>query len=403
MAGRDLRFTGTMTIALLGLAFIGQTPAAAQIALSANDGKQIRAGDAVPGPFPDELVTLSLTPRGAHILGRVEAPATLSGPPTSVAMDVSGRFALVTSAQRLGSDNKLVPYGIVSLVSLADPRHPRILDKLELPAGAMGVSLTGDGRLALIACAQADVIAVVAVEQESKLKLVGTVPLEAKAEPRDVVVAPDGKAAYAVRFGDGRLTQLAIASMTVTRVRDLPVGPNPDGAIITADGHWLYNTNFGGTPFSGTDGAIAIVDLTAGKMTGGVTVGKAPEHVTLSPDGRYLAAIVGNGAAFTRTAANFATVFGSLELFRADGASLVPVAQADIGHNCQGVVFSRDGRQLLVQCAVEKSITLFHFDGQKLTRDAGEPLTFDARPGAIATAYSRDTRSSNSVMVSKHK
>jgi DNA-binding beta-propeller fold protein YncE len=123
-------------------------------------------------------------------------------------------------------------------------------------------------------------------------------------------------------------------------------------------------------------------------MVAGVEVGPTPEHVALSPDGRYLAAVIGNGSAFTRTATNFAEVTGRLKVLRVDGARLVAVAEAPIGHNCQGAAFSDDGRTIVVQCAVEKTISSFRFDGKALT-PVSEVLTFDARPGAIATRKSR--------------
>jgi len=65
------------------------------------------------------------------------------------------------------------------------------------------------------------------------------------------------------------------------------------------------------------------------------------------------------------------------------------VAEADTGHNCQGTTFSDDNKTVLMQCATEKDIEVFHFDGTSLTRDQGATLTFDSRPGAIATARTR--------------
>ena len=62
----------------------------------------------------------------------------------------------------------------------------------------------------------------------------GQVKLEAKAEPRDVLIAPDGKTAYALRFGDGKVTKLTIKGDQLTRVADFDVGVQPDGGSISA-------------------------------------------------------------------------------------------------------------------------------------------------------------------------
>lgn len=379
---------GRLPIAGCALLLIASHAARAQVAVSAHDGKQVREGDLVPGPFPDEVVTFGFGPEGPVILGRVSASGTLNGPPVSVAVAPDGRFALVANAQRPGPDGKLVPYGVVSLIDIADPKRPRLVQRLELPAGAMGVTLNRDASVALVSSAADDSISLLTIDHGASLRLISSIRLEPKSEPRDVIFAPDGRHAYAVRFGDARLTELAVSRKQLTRVRDIPVGVQPDGAIISRDGLYLYNTNFGGTALSGAAGAISSVDLRAGKMVAAIPVGQTPEHVALSPDGRLLLSVVGNGSAFTRTAANFATVTGRLRVYRVAGATLTQVAEAEIGHNCQGATFSDDARSILVQCAVEKDVTLFHFDGNSLT-EGSAPLTFDARPGAIATAHSR--------------
>ncbi|WP_293972840.1 beta-propeller fold lactonase family protein [Sphingomonas sp.] len=377
----SLFFTATLFL-------LGFPPATAQIAVSAHDGKQVREGDPVAGPFPDEIVTLAFGREGPEILGRVSAPATLNGPPVSVAVAPSGRFALVAVSQRLDDAGKLQPRGAVSLIDIGDPRHPRLVQTLETAPGAMGVTLNPNASLALVTSANDDSIALLAVDRGQALRQIGSIKLDAKAGPRDVIFAPGGKRAYAVRFGDGKITELAVSSSGLSRVRDITVGTQPYGAIIGKDGRYLYNANFGGTPLSGTAGAISTVDLRSGQMVAAVAVGTVPEHVVLSPDGRLLAAVMGNGSAFTRTAANFATVTGRLRLFRVSGPTLTQIAEADIGHNCQGAAFSDDGRALLVQCAVEKDVSLFRIEGETLVR-GNAPLTFDARPGAIATARSR--------------
>jgi len=375
-------------IALLASAM--PVSAGAETVVVALDGKQVRPGDERTGPTRDMVAVLDIAARPPRVVGSVDAPATLNGPPVSVAVSRNGKFALVANSQKLGPDNKTQPDGVVSLISLADPARPKVLRRLAVDAGAMGVWLDPKGRLALVACAGADSIAVLSVRDGETLERVGTIKLEPKSEPRDVIMTPDGRTAYAVRFGDGKLTRLAINGTTVTRAGDIAVGVNPDGAIISRDGRYLYNTNFGGTPLNTPKtGAVSIVDLKAGRMVGAVDVGPIPEHVVLSPDGKYLAVVVGNGSAGTRTAANFSTVLGKLKVFRTAGDRLLPVAEADTGHNCQGATFSADGRRIFVECAVERDITSYDFRDGKLMRAAGDPLVFESRPGAFGSSRGR--------------
>jgi 6-phosphogluconolactonase (cycloisomerase 2 family) len=386
------RYTvGTTAIVLLiAGCIVPPQSAVAQIIVSANDGKQVRSGDPIAGPFPDEVLTLSLDREGRpKVIGRAEAPATLNGPPVSIAVAPNSRFALVASSQRFGTDNKLQPYGIVSMIDLTTPARPRVVKSLELGRGAMGVWMTRDTKLALVVSASDDLVSVLSITPGKEMRLVDTIQLVSKSEPRDVVIAPDNRTAYVVRFGDGKITKLSIEGGAVKRDGDIMVGTNPDGAIITLDGRYLYNTNFGGTALSGKEGAISTVDLRTDRLVAAITVGQTPEHVALSADGRFLVSVVGNGSAFTRDAANFAEKVGRLRVYKAGDRDLVPIAETNIGHNCQGATFSDDSRFILVQCAVEKTIKAFRFDGKSLVAVENGTLTFDSRPAALATARSR--------------
>jgi hypothetical protein len=68
---------------------------------------------------------------------------------------------------------------------------------------------------------------------------------------------------------------------------------------------------------------------------------------------------------------------------------LTPVAESPSCHWAQGGAWSDDGKLFLQQCATERAIQVFRFDGKTLTRDDKATLTFESRPGAIATALSR--------------
>jgi hypothetical protein len=111
--------------------------------------------------------------------------------------------------------------------------------------------------------------------------------------------------------------------------------------------------------------------------------------VVLSADGKYLAVVVGNGSAGLKTAPNFNSVFSKLVIFKRAGGKLEHVTDGQLGHACQGAVWSDDGKALLVQCSVERDIEYFHFDGTTLSKDDSATLHFQSRPGAIVTAKTR--------------
>ncbi|MEO7054209.1 MAG: YncE family protein, partial [Rhizomicrobium sp.] len=118
-------------------------------------------------------------------------------------------------------------------------------------------------------------------------------------------------------------------------------------------------------------------------------VGALPEAVVLSPDGKYVALVIGNGSATVKTAANYNIVFGKLSLFKVGAGTLTHIADAQLGHACQGAVFSDDGKRLLVQCSVERDIRVFDFDGKALTERPEAALKMVSRPGAMVTSKTR--------------
>jgi hypothetical protein len=112
--------------------------------------------------------------------------------------------------------------------------------------------------------------------------------------------------------------------------------------------------------------------------------------VVLSADGRTIAVVVANGSASVRSDPKFDKVLGLLKVFAVgEDGSLTLVAQADTGHWGQGATFSRDNKIILLQCAAEREIEVFRFDGKTLVQDKAAAIPMGARPGSISTAFSR--------------
>jgi hypothetical protein len=159
---------------------------------------------------------------------------------------------------------------------------------------------------------------------------------------------------------------------------------------MTHDGTWLINTNVGGA-LTGEDhtGTITMVDVKAHKLALSLPVGKVPEHATLSPDGKYLAVVLANGAANTKSDPNYDKVVGILKILVVGPGTLDEVARADTCHWAQGAAWSDDGHTLLQQCAAERQIQVFRFDGHTLVQDKAAALPFESRPGSVATWRTR--------------
>lgn len=375
----------------------GSVAAHGQIAVSANDGKQLRPGEAPATRTPDSVSVLDMRSYPPKTLATVDMPASMIGPPSAVAVARNGRFALVTAAQRLSAAGEIELDDTVSMVDLKTPSAPKVAQAVKAGPGASGVSINRAGTLALVASTGDDIISVFRIAG-GRLAPAGKVQLPAKSRPTDVAFAPDGKTALVVAQAAGKLLELTVNGSAVKLSgREYNPGLQPYGVVFSPDGRFAYNTNLGGRPLPAGSpppergvprvGTISSVDLKTGAVNS-VEVGQTPEHVAISKDGRYIAAVVANGSAAPVDAPGYHP-YGLLQIYRVSGGSMTPVAEAQSGAWCQGAVFSDDGRTVLLQCGMTKAVEVYRFDGKSLIQDKAATLTFNGRPGSIATASSR--------------
>ena len=376
--------------ALLAASLFFPVAAHAGLAISANDGKQLQPGE--PMVTPDSISVIDLGHYPPRVIGNVQVPAAMIGPPDAVAVAPGEKLAIVTAAQKFDPADPMHPAADdkVSVIDLTDPTKPRLLQTVSSGAGASGVSINRAGTLVLVAAKGEDAIIVFRLAG-NRLSPAGRVDLGKGAAPTDVVFAPDGRKAYAVAWGVTKIMELAIDNNRVTSTgNDVATGRQPYGAAVTQDGAWLINTNIGGA-LEGSDrtGTITMVDLKAHKLALSVPAGRVPEHVALSPDGKYALVVLANGAATVKSDPGYDKVRGILKIYAVGPGTLTEVAHADSGHWCQGATWSDDGRLILQQCATEREILVYRFDGQALVQDGAASMVFESRPGAIATQHSR--------------
>jgi DNA-binding beta-propeller fold protein YncE len=366
----------------------------AQIAVSANDGKQLRPGEAPATRTSDTVATIDLRSYPPRTIGMVQVPASMIGPPASVAVARDGSFALVTASQRVNAAGELELNDTLSVIDLRDPKAPRLLQTIQAGPGASGVTINRAGTLALVASTGDDVISIFSIARKH-LTAEGKVQLPAKSRPTDVDFAPSGKTALAVAQNSGQLIGLSVAGKAVTIDGSVKTGVQPYGVAYSPDGRFAYNTNLGGrvqpadAPKTAGPriGTVTAVDLKTQTVTA-IDVGQTPEHLTLSADGKYMAVVIANGSGAPPGSPDYSE-FGLLKLYSVKGTTMTPIAEAHSGAWCQGAIFSSNTKMVLLQCAMPRDIEVFRFDGKALTRDEAATLKFDSRPGAIATATSR--------------
>ena len=382
---------GRRLIAVIALLCLCPAAAGARLAISGNDGKQVLAGDQ-DAVMPDSISVIDFAVNPPKIVGQVQVPAAMIGPPEAVVVSRDESFAIVTAAQKYNAADPLHPLDDdkVSVIDLSQPSKPRVLETLASGAGASGIAMNRAQNLVLVAAKMEDAIIIFRLAGKN-LSPAGRLDLGKGAAPTDVVFAPDGRHAYAVAWGVTKIMELRVdGAKLVLTGQDVATGKSPYGAAVTPDSAWLINTNVGGA-LQGEDrtGTLTMVDLKSHRLALSLAVGRTPEHVTLSPDGKYAALVLANGAATTKSDPKYGQITGILKVFAVGAGTLTEVAHADSCHWAQGATFSPDGKLILQQCAAEREILVFRFDGQSLVQDKDATLKLEARPGAIATGVSR--------------
>jgi len=383
-----------------GLVGLHAGAAQAEIAISANDGKQPRLYDtpSAQDARPDTVAVIDLGQARPAVIGTVQVPVSMIGPPTAVAVAPDSSFAIVTASQKFdpADPTKFILDDKVSVIDLADPRRPTVIQTLAAGAGATGIAINKAATLALIASTGEGTISIYSISGK-RLTPAGKLQLDPQPGPVDVAISPDGKTALVTQRRGNAIWRLAIDG---TRVTDTGItyatGGQPYGVVFSKDGNYAYNTNLQGRllpegaprPPGPRIGTVTAIDLRSNKVVTTVDVGPTPEHVAISPDGRYLEVTVVNGSSAAPTTANY-NPYGLMKIFQVDGPKLTQVAETRTGAWGQGATWSDDGRTILAQGAIDKNIEVYRFDGKTLTRDAAATLAFEARPGSIATAKSR--------------
>lgn len=137
-----------------------------------------------------------------------------------------------------------------------------------------------------------------------------------------VVASPDGGTLYTANVGSGTVTRLTLATGAV---RQIAVGPQPEGIALSPDGRELWVGHNG-------DGALSVIDLRSAEVVATLPVGTMPIRLAFTPDGRRVLASDARADAVVVIDAGRREVIGR-----------IPVAGTPIG-----LVPASDGRRAYV-------------------------------------------------------
>ncbi len=372
---------------LLVLVLIRVTPARADLILSANDGHTILVDGVagVPTPLvPDTLTVIDASTYPPTIRDTIDMAASVVGPPTAIAITRDESLAIATSATKPNpaAPGGLGPNNLVQVIDLT-VRPPVIVQTVTAGAGATTVRISPDGKTVLVANRTAHTVSVFGLA-EKRLTLKQTIEIGPGTMPSGLAFTADGTAALLTRQGDHAVEVLRMGETVEREGRLITAGVGPYTIDVSPDGAWAAVGNMGRG--DGDVDSVSLIDLSTlpFRTVQTLSVGRSPEGVRWSPDGKYLAVGLQNGT-MKPGSSPFVRDRGVLMMLALDGRALRRVAEQPIGRWTQGIAFSRDGRTVLVQAMVEHAIQVFRWDGEKLF--PANPIDTVAGPAAIATSW----------------
>ena len=371
---------------LLGAITVG-VAAGGPIVLSGNEGKlDLTSGGpkVIPAAPPDTLTLLDFgvfPPRIAHL---TNLPNTVIGPPSNIAISPDGRLALVANSVKLDTDaaTGFSPDTLIHVLDL-ESGMPRRIGEVVAGRQPSGIAFTADGRHALVANRADGTVSLLSVAGK-ELKLDQTVEVcRPEDSVSDVAIHPGSRLVLASVQKGGYLAVLEMQEGKLLMTpRRISVYGQPYRCLITPDGQLALTAGQGYGNGLDAD-ALSVVDLTAGpaRTVDYVALGAVPESFDVSPDGNLVAAVVMSGSNLAPEDPNRSD-HGTLVVLRRKARTLTRTQELPIGRIPEGVVFTSDGRHLVVQCHPDRELWIFEVRRGRV-KDSGLRIPVPGMPSSL--------------------
>lgn len=384
-----MRFPRTsFGVAAAALLAVGSLPA--QIVISGNESKiDLNPGTAtvVQDAESDSISILDFSvfpPKTTHI---DNISNTVIGPPSNIAITPNNEIALIADSVKIdpADSTQFIPHDGIHVLDLtASP--PKIIGHTTAGQQPSGMSITPNGKLALVANRAGGTVSVLSIDGKSVTKISDVKVCEPEDSASDVAISPDRRAALVSIQNKSILVELAIDGNEVKVTgRNFAVYGKPYRVIITPDGDFAITSGAG---FGGPNDldAVSFIDLRARppRTVQHITTGASPESLEISPDGKLLAVV-------TMDRSNLAaddplrTQAGGLHLYRRSGKRFEHSQSLDTGRIPEGVAFTSDGKYLIVQCHPDREMRIYRVRRGKVN-DTGERVGVPGMPSSIRAA-----------------
>ena len=343
-----------------------------------DDGKLVLAA-----PGQDAVLIVDLAnPEQPSIVATLPLKNSVVGPPANLDIDRTGSVALVADSVdvvRDGEALKQVPDNKVHVIDLlASP--PRLAATVTVGKQPSGLSISPDGKLALVANRGDNSISVLSLDG-TDVKVTDTISFPDSVA--HVLFTPDGKRALAVRFPAHKISLLDITGDKVSTSKiDLPTGQWPYNVVVTPDSKLALTSDNGGAGSS--DGSVdtsSVIDLEANppRIIDRVVVGDGPEGLAISPKGDLAVAAILRGSNMKN--AFFYQKNGSLSILKIDGKKVTKTGDIEVGGLPEAVVFTPDGNYILAGNFITEDFSILKVNGTDVT-DTGKRFKVPGHPAS---------------------
>jgi len=139
----------------LFISFSGASAKAADLIVSANDGKfqRVEGKATYPSPAPsDSLVVIDASQFPPTVKATLEGiDHTIAGPPQAVAITPNGKLVIIAAPSHYDYDTKKETFETFLQVVDIEATPPKLIDRVELGVHINGLSINPEGTLLLAA------------------------------------------------------------------------------------------------------------------------------------------------------------------------------------------------------------------------------------------------------------
>lgn len=341
-----------------------------------------------PGRDAVAIFQIGKNPAQPTLVAELPLINSLFGPPTNLAITPDGTLALVANSVLWKKNDaawESPPDDKIHIIDLKS-KTPTVLGSVRSGQQPSGLAISQDGKWAAVANRADQSVSIFSITG-STVTHQNTIAIDGEAAA--VAITPDAKRILVTKFAEHSVAVIENQNgmLHYNPVQDLAVGRWPYNVQITPNGQLAIVANNGnkGLPDGHLD-TVSIVDLAAqpARVIDHVVVGDGPEGLAISPDGKLAVVPLLQGSAPLFEGQWFFNRTGSVAILSIDGLTVRKTGEVEVGRFPEGIGFSKNGRYIYVGDLLDDTISVLKVAGSTVTH-TGKRIPLSGHPGSLRT------------------